>query len=47
VKRTGTLLERYVHLGITTGCCLVHHQGNAVKIQPHNPPCRVPKYNNG
>jgi hypothetical protein len=26
---------------------LVHGQGNAVKIPPHNPPGRVPEYNNG
>ena len=43
----GALLERYVYHGITAGRCLVHGEGNALKIQPHNPPCRVPEYNNG
>jgi hypothetical protein len=38
------LLERYVHLGITARCCIVHGQGNAVEIQPHHAPCRVPEY---
>src|ERR1035437_6805264 len=47
VERKTALLERYLHLGITARCCLVHGQGNAVKIQPHNPPCRVAEYDNG
>src|SRR5579862_1419579 len=30
------LTERYLHLGITARCDLIHRQGDAVEIQTHN-----------
>jgi hypothetical protein len=43
----GDLLERYFNFGIAARFGLGHCLGNPVKMQPHNPPCGVPQYNNG
>jgi hypothetical protein len=40
-------VERYVHLGITAQCGLIHGGGDAVEIQTHYPPSRFPEHNNG
>jgi hypothetical protein len=41
------LLERYIHFGITAGRCVSYYERDPVQVQPHNPPRRVSKHNNG
>ncbi len=45
--KTADLLERYVDLTVATGGGLVHGECNAIKIEPHHWPCRVPEHKNG